>query len=79
MRSTLNEPSQTEAASRGVRYTARPDGTQLTRIASLIDEGKIRAEVAESYPFDATADAVARLERGHVHGKIVVDVLSIGG
>lgn len=75
--STLNEPSQSEAASHGAhatRYTARPDGGQLATIASLIDTDKVRVEVAETYPFDATGDALARLEKGHVRGKIVVVV-----
>lgn len=80
--STLNEPSQTEAASHGAhaaRYTARPDGTQLARIASLIDEGEVRVEVVGTYPFDATGDALARLAKGHVHGKIVVEVSEMLG
>ncbi|ABE36004.1 zinc-binding dehydrogenase family protein [Paraburkholderia xenovorans LB400] len=75
--STLAEPSQTEAASHGARaarYTARPDGYQLSEIAALIDDGKVRVKVAETYPFDAAADALARLEKGHVRGKIVIAV-----
>jgi len=75
--STLTEPSQAEASSHGARaarYTARPDGHQLARIASLIDEGKVRVKIAEVFPFDAVADALARLEKGHVQGKIVIDV-----
>jgi NADPH:quinone reductase-like Zn-dependent oxidoreductase len=79
--STLTEPSQTEAArhgARAARYTARPDATQLAQIASLIDAGKVRVEVAATYPFDATADALGRLQQGHVRGKIVVDVSDDG-
>jgi NADPH:quinone reductase-like Zn-dependent oxidoreductase len=75
--STLTEPSQTEASSHGAhaaRYTARPDGTQLTTIASLIDAGSVRVVIAETFPFNAAADALARLEKGHVRGKIVVEV-----
>jgi NADPH:quinone reductase-like Zn-dependent oxidoreductase len=79
--STLTEPSQTEAARRGARaarYTARPDGAQLTRIASLIDSGDVRVSVEQVYPFDAVGEALARLEKGHVRGKIVVDVARSG-
>jgi NADPH:quinone reductase-like Zn-dependent oxidoreductase len=75
--STLTEPSQTEAAARGAtaaRYTARPDGRQLTEIASLIDKGSVRVVVAERFPFDATANALERLAKGHVRGKLVVEV-----
>jgi NADPH:quinone reductase-like Zn-dependent oxidoreductase len=76
--STLTEPSQAQAARRGARaarYTAQPEGGQLAHIASLIEEGKVHVKVAESYPFHATAYALARLEKGHVRGgKIVVDI-----
>ncbi|WNC95089.1 zinc-binding dehydrogenase [Paraburkholderia sp. FT54] len=75
--STLTEPSQTEAAAHGARaarYTARPDGTQLSEIASLIDARAVRVVVAETYLFDATADALARLDKGHVQGTVVVEV-----
>jgi NADPH:quinone reductase-like Zn-dependent oxidoreductase len=73
--STLNEPSQTEASNHGARaarYTARPDGRQLTEIASLIDEGNVRVVVAERFAFDATPAALERTAQGHVRGKIVV-------
>ncbi|MFM0630822.1 zinc-binding dehydrogenase [Paraburkholderia xenovorans] len=77
MISTLTEPSQTEASSHGARaarYTARPDGAQLSTIASLIDAGGVSVVIAETFRFDATSDALARLEHGHVQGKIVVVV-----
>lgn len=77
--STLTEPSQAEAATHGARaarYTARPDGGQLARIAALIDAGVVRVTVAETFPFDAAPAALARLEKGHVQGKIVVRVAS---
>jgi NADPH:quinone reductase-like Zn-dependent oxidoreductase len=73
--STLNEPSQTEASSRGARaarYTAQPDGRQLTEIQRLMDAGSVRVAIAERFAFDATADALERLAKGHVRGKIVV-------
>lgn len=73
--STLTEPPQAEAAAHGARaarYTARPDGAQLARIAALIDSGVVRVTIAETFPFDATPAALARLEIGHVQGKIIV-------
>ncbi|GAB7522703.1 NADP-dependent oxidoreductase [Paraburkholderia sp. 2C] len=75
--STLTEPSQTEAAARGargVRYTARPDGAQLASIAALIDKGCVKVRVAEQFAFDDLKQAFARLEAGHVRGKLVVRV-----
>lgn len=79
--STLTEPSQVEAANHGARaarYTARPDGKQLTRIASLIDDGTARVSVAQTWPFDAVREALTRLEKAHVRGKIVVDLSGTG-
>jgi NADPH:quinone reductase-like Zn-dependent oxidoreductase len=73
--STIAEPSQTEAARRGARgerYTARPDGGQLSVIAELIDKGRVQVRIADTFAFSALPQALARLEEGHVHGKIVV-------
>jgi NADPH:quinone reductase-like Zn-dependent oxidoreductase len=73
--STLTEPSQTEAAARGargVRYTARPDGAQLASIATLIDEGRVKVRLADQFAFDNLKEAFARIEAGHVRGKLVV-------
>lgn len=73
--STLVEPSKEEAAARGVhamRYMVQPDGNELAQIARLIDEHKVEVTVSNSFPFERTPAAVARLERGHVQGKVVV-------
>jgi NADPH:quinone reductase-like Zn-dependent oxidoreductase len=73
--STLTEPSPAEAAARGargVRYTARPDGSQLAEIATLIDAGRVKVRVAEQFAFGDVKQAFARLEAGHVRGKLVV-------
>jgi len=75
--STLTEPSQSEATrrgARGARYTARPDGAQLAEIARLIDRGQVDVKVTATFPFDATDEALARLEQGHLRGKIVIAV-----
>jgi NADPH:quinone reductase-like Zn-dependent oxidoreductase len=75
--STLTEPSQTEAAARGARgarFTARPDGAQLASIAALIDEGRVKVHVAGQFAFNDVKQAFARIEAGHVRGKIVVKV-----
>lgn len=74
--STLAEPSREAAQrhnARTARYTARPDGKQLGEIGALIDEGQVRVHVSEVFSFEATPDAIARVERGHVTGKVVID------
>ncbi|ALL71794.1 NADPH:quinone reductase and related Zn-dependent oxidoreductase (plasmid) [Paraburkholderia caribensis MBA4] len=73
--STLNEPSQIKAGEHGamaLRYTARPDGKTLARIGELLDDGAVRVVVCGQYAFDEVPAALACVERGHVHGKIVV-------
>jgi len=73
--STLNEPSQADASAHGaraMRYTARPDGGQLARIAQLIERGAVRVEIVGRFPFERVPDAFARLEQGHLRGKLVV-------
>jgi NADPH:quinone reductase-like Zn-dependent oxidoreductase len=73
--STLSEPSQAEASKHGARatrYTARPDGEQLARITRLFESGAVRVEIVERYPFERVPDAFARIEQGHLRGKVVV-------
>ncbi|PXW27573.1 NADP-dependent oxidoreductase [Paraburkholderia caballeronis] len=73
--STLNEPSQVEASKHGARatrYTARPDGGQLARIAQWIDRRAVRVEIVARYPFARLPDAFERLAQGHLRGKVVV-------
>jgi NADPH:quinone reductase-like Zn-dependent oxidoreductase len=73
--STLNEPSQIEASNHGARatrYTARPDGEQLARIAQLIERGAVRVDIVARYLFDCVPDAFTRLAHGHLRGKLVV-------
>jgi NADPH:quinone reductase-like Zn-dependent oxidoreductase len=55
-----------------MRYTAHPDGKTLARIGELIDDGAVRVVVSGQYPFGDVPAALARVERGHVHGKIVI-------
>ena len=54
------------------RWLAEPNAAQLGEIADLIDAGKVRVEVAETFPLDQVRKAYDRLEQGHVRGKIVL-------
>lgn len=74
---TLSELSPAQASSRGARgerYTCRPDGVRLAGIALLIDEGAVRVIIAGRFAFDDTPAALARMEDGNVHGKVVVSM-----
>ncbi len=66
-----------KAKRRGVDYSflfMRANGDQLREIASLVDEGIIRPVVERVFPFAATPEALAYLERGRAKGKVVVGV-----
>jgi NADPH:quinone reductase-like Zn-dependent oxidoreductase len=75
--STLSEPSQELARQYGVRamrYTVQANGEELTEIATLLEEAKVKPVVSQNVPLERAADALATLERGHVKGKIVLVV-----
>ncbi|MEU4688812.1 NADP-dependent oxidoreductase [Actinoplanes sp. NPDC023714] len=69
-------PAVAEAASHqgkhAIPFLVEPDGPALTEIASLIDNGHVRVEVAEQFPLEKAADAHAALETGRTRGKIVL-------
>lgn len=64
-----------KARRRGVSYSflsMRANGEQLSKITSLIENGIIRPVVDRVFPFAATPEALAYLERGRAKGKVVV-------
>ncbi len=65
------------AAARGLRASAvkvEADGSNLGIIGRLIDAGDVRVEVQQVYPLARVRDAFAELQRGHVRGKLVLQV-----
>lgn len=50
------------------------DGDDLTRIAELIEQGKIRPLPIETYSLDDAVTALQKSQEGHVRGKIVLSV-----
>ncbi|HET6562437.1 MAG TPA: NADP-dependent oxidoreductase [Marmoricola sp.] len=57
----------------GGRYVfVRPERDHLDALTRLVDEGKLRVEVAATYSLDRMADAHRASESGHTSGKIVV-------
>ena len=75
--STLGIEDPGEAAKYCVRDTgfmAQPDGEELRQIAKLVDEGKIRPEVAQVFSLKDVAKSHQMSETGHVRGKIVLKV-----
>lgn len=52
----------------------RPDGDDLDELATMVEEGALRVEVARTVPLEELPDAFALSRDGHVAGKIVVAV-----
>lgn len=68
--SLLDAPATLAAG--GAYVFVRPSPGQLTELAGLIDAGKVRVDLAATYPFDQAVEAYRRLKDGHVRGKIVL-------
>ena len=51
-----------------------PDPVALRGLADLVDQGRLRVHVQETFPFERIADAHRLIERGHLRGKAVLTV-----
>ncbi len=74
----LSAKVRRQAARLGVHYSflwVRADGAQLSEIAALIDAGILHPVVGRVFPFAQTPAALTALERGGLHGKVVVDLV----
>jgi len=59
----------------GGRYVfVRPDRDGLDALAGLADEGRLRVEIARTFPLDEIAEAHRLSEDGHVRGKVAVTI-----
>jgi NADPH:quinone reductase-like Zn-dependent oxidoreductase len=61
----------------GITVTAtqvRASGAQLDELSRLVDAGVIRVAVDSTYPLAEAAAAHERADRGHIQGKIVLEV-----
>ncbi len=63
-----------EAGIRASGLTVRPDRRQLEEILELVQTHELRVEIAQTYPLQEAALAHARLETGHVRGKLVLSM-----
>ncbi|MET7990720.1 NADP-dependent oxidoreductase [Amycolatopsis sp. NPDC005232] len=51
-----------------------PDPVALRGLVGLVEQGKLRVHVQETFPFERIADAHRLLESGHLQGKLVLTV-----
>ena len=66
-----------QAKRQGVSYSflfMRASGDQLREIGALVDAAAIRPVVDQVFPFAATNDAMAYVDKGRAKGKVVVRV-----
>jgi NADPH:quinone reductase-like Zn-dependent oxidoreductase len=76
--STVQKPDDALAKQKQLRtaiYMAVPNAGQLAEVARLLDHGKLRLIVAATFPLTAAGKAQTALEKGHVQGKIVLEVV----
>lgn len=52
----------------------RPSTEDLTALAALVDEGRVRVEIQEVFDLERTADAHRLVAEGHTRGKVVIRV-----
>jgi NADPH:quinone reductase-like Zn-dependent oxidoreductase len=59
----------------GGRYVfVRPERGHLDALATLVDEGSVRVDVAGTFPLDQIGEAHRVSEEGHTRGKIALSI-----
>jgi NADPH:quinone reductase-like Zn-dependent oxidoreductase len=61
----------------GMRFSGiavDPDPVALRGLVALVEQGRLRVHVQESFPFQRVADAHRLLDDGHLRGKLVLTV-----
>ncbi|WP_406135699.1 NADP-dependent oxidoreductase [Streptomyces sp. NBC_01089] len=64
-------------AAAGMRFSGiavDPDPVALRGLVDLVERGRLRVHVQETFPFERVADAHRLLDRGHLRGKLVLTV-----
>ena len=75
--SITDAPDEAECAKLGLRCSrlmAHPDAKALEELAKLIEAGKIRPIVSQTFPLKDVAEAHRQIETRHTRGKVVLQV-----
>jgi NADPH:quinone reductase-like Zn-dependent oxidoreductase len=67
--------SSAEQRVRDAFFIVEASGAQLAEIGNLIDGGKLRVFVEETFPLEKAREAYARAQKGGMRGKVAVQVL----
>lgn len=77
--SVLSRKVRKKARALGVRYEflfMQADGSQLRKLGTLYDSGKLHPVIDSTFPFDRTLEAMAYVEQGRTKaGKVVVSMV----
>ncbi len=75
----LSRKIRKQAKALGVRYEfffMKANGSQLRKLSTLYDSGKLRPVIDSTFPFDQTLEAMAYVEQGRTKaGKVVVSMV----
>jgi NADPH:quinone reductase-like Zn-dependent oxidoreductase len=58
----------------GSMYLATPSGKDLLVLKELIEAGKIKPVIDQTYPLVDTPEAFCYLEKEHARGKVVITI-----
>jgi NADPH:quinone reductase-like Zn-dependent oxidoreductase len=75
--SLVARPDRDELSKRGIRGAAlsvEPNSDELAEIGKLIDDGKIKVIVSQTFPLSEATKAQEQVATGHTRGKIVLKV-----
>jgi NADPH:quinone reductase-like Zn-dependent oxidoreductase len=70
----IDEAELTKHGIRGASLSVKPDSNELAEIGKLIDEGKIKVVVSQTFPLSEAMKAQEQVATGHTRGKIVLKV-----
>lgn len=76
--SIVNEPDNAELEARGIRgvtLRAAPQANVLEELARLIDAGKLRPAVSQTFPLAEFGKGLDRIATRHTRGKIILQVV----
>jgi len=70
----IDEAELTKHGIRGASLSVKPDSNELAEIGKLIDEGKIKVVVSQTFSLSEAMKAQEQVATGHTRGKIVLKV-----
>jgi NADPH:quinone reductase-like Zn-dependent oxidoreductase len=73
----VSRPDQAQLDKYGIRGSSiwsKPDGNELTEITKLIEAGKIKPIVSQTFPLKDAVKATEQAETHHTRGKLVLKI-----